>query len=84
MSIASWGTLPIEVLPENIELPLLPSQAARRMDRRVLLPCPVHARVHPVLLGLPRLAQLWIDPQLTNDTESSEVLANAFDANGTP
>ena len=56
--------LPIELLPEPIELALLPSQTAGGRDGGLLLERAVHPLVDAILLWLPRLNELGVDPQL--------------------
>src|SRR3990170_2317260 len=84
----------VELLPKPIELTLLRSQAAPRRDGGFLLERSVHPLVHPILLRLPRLDQLGIDPQLdtctcaasagVNHTDRVESRARALEAKGTP
>ena len=58
-----WAYL-VEFFPKPIELLLLGSKAAGRRDGGLLLQCPVHSLVHPILLRLPRLNQLGVNAQL--------------------
>jgi len=84
----------VGLLAEVVELALLGREAAPGRDGGIPLERAVHPLVHPVLLRLPRLDQLGVDPKLdtctcaasagVNHTDSVESRARAPEANGEP